>query len=418
MATKDIAVIGGGAAGLAAAYLLSRKHRVLLFESADRLGGHAHTVTLQAGPDAGTALDVAFMVLNDRNYPTMHRLLDLLGGIAVKGSEMSFGYQSQDGRTQYALNLRPGYVPGPHRPPETPLLMEIVRFFRHGARDLDTGAIGEQTYGQYLRAKGCSQAFIDAYAIPMAAALWSSSPATVLEAPAAFVLAFYRHHGLLSLDTGPDWQTIAGGSQAYVSKVQAALGDSVVLDAPPVQVFRTAQGVELRSASGKVQPFDAVVVATPADRALALLGDPDEDEARLLGAWRYQASRGVLHSDERVMPTDRGAWASWNYVQERPHAKCEGPTLTYHLDRLQALAGLQRKYFLTLNPVREPGQIQAEFAFRHPVYDAAAIASQAPIKARNGARHTYFAGNYLGNGFHEDAISAGAAVAAALGCPL
>jgi predicted NAD/FAD-binding protein len=411
MATKDIAVIGGGAAGLAAAYLLQRKHRVLLFEHEARLGGHAFTVVQDRTP-----LDVGFMILNDRNYPTFNRLLAELGGIQLQPSEMSFGYQSEDGATQYALNLRPNYWAGTPRGPEPKLLGEILRLFRLGTRDLEAGRLGGQTYGEYLAAQEFSADFVRTFAIPMGAALWSSAPADVLGAPAGFVLGFYRHHGMLSLDEGPNWQTIVGGSREYVSRIQQVL--DVELEAAPMRVFRTASGVELRYASGKIQPFDEVVIATQADQALGLLGDPDPWESELLGAWRYQTSQAVLHSDERAMPSDRGAWACWNYVQERPHEQCNAPTLTYHLDRLQGHKGLKAPYFLSMNPVRQFHRVHRTITFRHPVYTPVAVASREPLQARNGSRHTWFAGNYLGNGFHEDAIAAGAAVAAALGCPL
>ncbi|MFN3429732.1 MAG: NAD(P)/FAD-dependent oxidoreductase [Candidatus Sericytochromatia bacterium] len=419
MSSQSIAIIGGGAAGLTAATLLQSAHRVTLYEKADRLGGHAHTVTIAHGPDAGAAFDIGFMVLNDRNYPTFHRLLAHLGGIETRPSEMSFGYQSADGTTQYALNWRPGYADaGPGRPPDGKLLGEILRYFRHATRDLGSGALGAVSYGDYLAARGFSAAFIEGYALPTGAAIWSCAPRHLLRSPAAFVLRFYHHHGMLALDDGPAWQTVVGGSRRYVERIAETLQGRVVTQAPPLRVRRDEAGVTLTdAATGDATRYDRVILATHADEALAMLDDPSPEETRLLGAWRYQATRAVLHTDTRVMPTERGAWASWNYVQPRPQATETGPTVTYHLDRLQGHTGLQESYFLSLNPERaiDPARVHGEYAFDHPIYDAEAVESQSPLAALSGDRHTHYCGNYMGYGFHEDAVRSGADAARALG---
>lgn len=408
---KTIAVVGAGAAGLTAAWLLARRHRVTLFERETRLGGHAWTYVVPNGPDAGTPLDLGFMVLNQRNYPIMGRLLDALGGVERRESEMSFGYQSRDGGVQYALNWRPEYALSAPRPPAPALLGEILRFFRRAEEALDAGVSGG--YGDWLAASGFSDSFVSSYALPMGAALWSCAPGQVLRMPAAFVLGFYRHHGMLGVaDDGPRWQTLVGGSRSYVDRLRASFRGEVLLGRAPVSLARTS-ALTLTFADGATEAFDEVVLATHADEALALLVDPSVEEAAALGAWRYQRTKATLHSDPSVMPADRGAWASWNYVE----AESDGPTLTYHLDRLQGPAGLSRPYFLTLGPaaVAEP---LLEASFTHPLYDEAAVASQAALRSLNGTKGTWFAGSYLGNGFHEDAVAAGAAVAASLGCPL
>jgi predicted NAD/FAD-binding protein len=214
---------------------------------------------------------------------------------------------------------------------------------------------------------------------------------------------------MLGIEDGPRWETIVGGSRRYVDRIGADLGAAVRLGRAPVLVNETT----LHFSDGAVEPFDAVVLATHADEALALLADPSADERAALGPWRYQRTTATLHSDPSVMPADRGAWASWNYVQ----SAADGPTLTYHLDRLQGPAGLARAYFLTLGPcdVAEPLLVTS---FTHPLYDEAAVATQPRLRALNGVGGRWYAGNYLGSGFHEDAVRAGAEVAAALGCPL
>jgi predicted NAD/FAD-binding protein len=421
---QNIAVVGAGVAGICAAYLLGEKHDVTLFEEADVLGGHAHTVTLKKGPDAGTPFDVAFMILNDRNYPTFHRLLERLGGVTLLPSEMSFGFESLDASVSYALNWRPGYAERtlgadwPIKPPGPALLGAIVRFFRLASRDRLNDELGTVSYGDYLARRGFDAAFVADYALPTAAALWSIAPNDVASTPASFILDFYAHHGLLSLDEGPAWQTIAGGSQSYVERFARAFSGEIVTGAGVFGIERDGAGVTLHTRAGP-RRFERVVIATHADTALALLRDASPDETRLLAPWRYQKSQAVLHTDPALMPTQRGAWASWNYVQTSPHATATGPTLTYHLDRLQARTGLAQSYFLSLNPAQAiaPAHIHGEFVFTHPIYSAGALATRNELAALTSHR-THFCGSYMGAGFHEDAARAGAAVAASLGCLL
>jgi predicted NAD/FAD-binding protein len=424
---QNIAVVGAGVAGLSAAYLLGPSHHVTLFEAASVLGGHAHTVTLAHGPDAGTPFDVAFMILNDRNYPCFHKLLERLGGVTLLPSEMSFGFQSLDTRVSYALNWRPGYAASTlgasachaPRPPAPALLGQIVRFFRWASRDLAEGTLGDTTYGAYLARRGFDASFVDHYALPTAAALWSISPGDVLNSPASFVLGFYAHHGMLSLEEGPQWQTIAGGSRVYVDLLARAFTGEIVTNAGVSGVTRDARGVTLQTRLGPRQ-FDQVVLATHAETAHRLILDPTPDETRLLSPWRYQPSRAVLHTDKGLMPLDPAAWASWNYVQLTEHASAPAPTLTYHLDRLQARVGLAQSYFLSLNPTREPApaHVHATFSFEHPIYTAASVASQTELARLSGANRTHFCGSYMGAGFHEDAARSGASVAAAFGITL
>lgn len=407
----NVAVIGGGAAGLAAAYGLRNHHRVTLFEKAPQLGGHALTVEVPDGPDAGTPLDVGFMVLNARNYPLMHALLGHLDGVAFGASEMSFSYHSRAAGFSYGLNFD---AHGPERP-VVPLLAEIVRFMRHATRDLAEDTLGTLTLGEYFTRRGFSDDLITRYLLPMGAAIWSAEPDGVREAPAAFVLGFYHHHGMLSLKDPPAWQHVRGGSRTYVEAIRRALGDGVRAGAAVTQVSRTPSGAVVTTEDGEAA-FDAVVLATHANQALALLTDPSAEEETLLGAWRYQANAAVLHTDPALLPEDRAVWASWNFHWE-PEARGHGPVVTYYLNRLQGHEAAQRDYFLTLNPLQDvaDAHVLARFDFTHPIYDAESVATQVPLAALSGTRQTFFCGNYLGYGFHEDAIRSGWTVARALG---
>ncbi len=424
-----VAIVGAGAAGLTAAYLMRERHTVTLFEAAPFAGGHAHTFVVPDGPDAGTALDVGFMVFNDRNYPHMHRLLERLGGMVISPSEMSFGYTSADGAVQYALNWDPAgafaqrlnLVPGGAAAAQSglvPMMGDVLRLFRRASRDLEAGALGDASLGDYVRSLGLSEGLLRDYLVPMGAAIWSASPADLPAAPAAFVLGFFRNHGLLSVEAGPQWLYLEGGARTYVDAIARELRGALRLGTGVAHVARGEDGVRLTLADGSTAAFDHVVVATHADQALALLADPSPDEAAWLGAWRYQANEAVLHTDAGVMPENRAVWASWNYCGEADAAGA--PSLTYHLNRLQGHRDTAEQYFLTLNARRaiDPARVLRTFRFTHPCYGPAAVASRAALAAANGGRRTYFCGSYFGNGFHEDAIRAGADVAAAFGCPL
>jgi uncharacterized protein len=424
---RCVAVIGSGAAGLSAAYRLHTTCDVTLFEREPRFGGHAWTVDVPDGPDAGLPLDVAFMVMNDRQYPALGQWLSEVGGVAWGSSEMSFSYSCRITGEAYSLNhdrerwegadiqTRP-HTPRAPSPTLVSLFSEIARFCRTASHDLVTAEVGEQTLGTYLHQRHVSERLRQRYILPMGAALWSVPPGQLLQFPAVMYLRFLANHGLLTLGAGLSWRHVCGGSRNYVKAVLAALqGAHLRCSAPVVRIMRQSDGVVVQGADGRTEHFDAVVLATHADQTLTLLGDPSAEERLLLGAMQYQRSVAVLHWDETVMPRERAFWASWNYERESPD-ESEGVCVTYHLNRLQGHRHTARQYFVTLNR-RDPiddRKVLAHFQFEHPVFDMRALRAQQALAARALCRRTCFAGSYLGYGFHEDAVASGVAAACAI----
>jgi predicted NAD/FAD-binding protein len=418
---KNIAVIGGGVAGLTAAYLLDTRHQVTLFERNDYAGGHTHTIELTEGPDAGLAVDTGFIVLNDKTYPLFRKLLARLG-VLTQISDMSFAFASEISGLQYAGTNLDGLFaqrwnllsPRFHH-----LLHHITRFCRLARADLYSGRLSGRTLNDYLRWRNVPASTVRNYLVPMAGAIWSASAEGIRSFPAESLVRFWDNHGLLSLKNRPQWMTVQGGSHAYVKKMRADWKVRLQLRADIECVRRTMAGAVIRHRDGREEVFDAVVLAAHADESLRLLADPTLDERRLLGPWTYQPNHTVLHTDARVMPSNRRAWASWNYVERPQRADASPVAVTYHMNRLQNLRAT-KDYFVTLNDTSAIGRdmIVRDFIYHHPVYTFDSLNTQNELPTLNGKQQTYFCGSYFGYGFHEDAVRSAVAVAESLGAPL
>ena len=415
-----IAVVGGGMAGLGAAWSLARRHAVTLFEAESRLGGHANTVDVRIG-GRDVAVDTGFIVYNEANYPLLTRLFAELG-VATEASVMSFSVSIDAGRFEYAGNAA-GLLAQPGnllRRDHWRMLADILRFNREAPALLQAPAIpGEPTLGEFLRRRGYSTVFAERYLLPMAAAIWSSTLDEIANYPVRSLVQFFANHGLLRLVGRPVWRTVRGGSRAYVERLTRAIAGEVRPGRPIVAVERGAGGVELRDAAGERAVFDQVVFASHADQTLRLLGGGASDaERRILRAFRYQGNRAVLHSDARTMPRRRRAWASWNYMAAGNTPATRHLSVTYWMNRLQNL-DTPSPLFVSLNPLVEPAAdlTYRSFVYDHPQYDSAALAAQRELTALQGQRGTWFCGSYCGYGFHEDALRSGLNVAAALGAP-
>lgn len=414
-----VAVIGGGVAGIVSAWILQRTHDVSIFEKADYLGGHTNTVTVEDGPDEGLAVDTGFIVCNDRTYPNFHEFLRQLG-VPVRWSDMSFGFWDEVTGLQYAGTslgglfaqrrnaLNPGFLG---------MLWDIRRFCTQALEDLEDRPewLAGQTLGRYLRNGRYGRYMVHNYVLPMGAAIWSTAPGKMLRFPALTFVRFFKNHGLLSLKDRPRWQTVVGGSQSYVRAFKEQFTGNIELNARLEAVRRTEDGVVLREAGGAERTFDRVVLAVHADQVLPLLADPAEEERRLFGAWSYEKNRVLLHTDERVLPPRRAAWASWNYVRER---QGDGKSLsaTYHMNRLQGIESA-RQYCVTLNrqtPVADR-HVLREIMYMHPLYTRESIATQKPLRELTGQGRTGFAGSYFGYGFHEDAVKSAVELASKWG---
>jgi predicted NAD/FAD-binding protein len=398
-----IAIVGTGVSGLVCAHLLSRSHDVTLFEADDRPGGHAHTVQVELA-DGTFDVDTGFLVYNERNYPGLIRLFDDLG-VATKPSDMSFGVCDEVSGLEWkgtsvdtVFAQRRNLV----RPAFLRMLGDIVRFNRRARALLDGPPDPSISLGDLLESGRWSSQFLDWYLIPMGSSIWSADPSTFIDIPAVTFARFFANHGLLEYGSQPDWRTVDGGSKQYVDAILRPLGKRVRIDAPVTKITRTADEVELHTASGPEQ-FDQVVVATHSDQALALLSDPSTLERDVLGAIRYQDNRATLHTDIRLLPANRRAWASWNYhrIADQPGRA----TLTYRLRTLQGI-GSRDELLVTLNrdDAVDPAKVLRSFDYAHPVFDVAAIAAQARHEELNGQHRTWFAGAYWGYGFHEDGV--------------
>jgi len=407
---QSIAVVGSGISGLSAAWLLSRRHDVTLYEADDRLGGHANTVEID-----GVAVDTGFIVYNELNYPNLVALFRHLD-VPTVDSDMSFGVSLDHGALEYSSNALLAQKRNALNPRFLKMLLDVTRFYRNGMRDLarleDEGPC---RLDDYLRQQGFGQGFAEDHLLPQAAAIWSASIQDIREFPAAALLRFFDNHGLmLPIDKRPIWRTVDGGSRSYVSRLAADFKGETLLQRPVRHIARGPDGVTIEDATGQPRRFDQVVIAAHADQALAMLSRPSAAETTLLGAFRYSRNRAVLHRDPTLMPRRKAAWASWNHVGLRAGAGEGG--VTYWMNRLQPLTS-QDPFFLSLNPGHDPatGETLHDQVYEHPLFDGAAMQAQRRLWSLQGANRTWFCGAYFGSGFHEDGLQAGLAVAEQLG---
>jgi predicted NAD/FAD-binding protein len=412
--SKRIAIVGTGISGLTAAWLLNRRHDITVFEREDRIGGHSHTVPIEEnGNEIG--VDTGFIVYNRRTYPNFSRLLELLE-VPTQPSDMSFSFRDDASGLEYGapepwrLFAQPGNL---FRPSFLGMLGEILRFYRQAAdwlADADEDVVLEE----FLTAGKFSPAFIENHLYPVCAAIWSSPHAKMGEYPAAALFRFFHNHGLLSLTERPRWRTVTGGSRRYVDKLCAPFRDRIRTGTPVASIARDAAGVTLHPADGAPEKFDQVVLACHADQALAMLAEPTDQEARVLGAFPYAANETALHSDPRLMPRRRLAWSSWNY--HRGAGDDRAVTVTYDQNRLQRLRA-SRPYLVTLNMSADlnPSLVHARMTYEHPQYDARAVKAQEAIDELNGKNRTWYCGAYWGYGFHEDGVVSGLRVGRAFG---
>ena len=414
-----IAIVGSGIAGLSAAWCLARSHTITLFEASPRLGGHSHTVEVEAGGHR-LAVDTGFIVYNEQTYPLLTRTLAELQ-VASLPSTMSFAASIGDGRLEYCGSSPRAIMAQPRnalRPSFLRMLADIARFNAAGLAYLRWDSASRLTLRGFLDRGRYGQGLRQWYLLPMAAAIWSAPIARVLDLPAISFLRFFANHNLLTISDHHAWRTVVGGSRSYVERMVMPFRDRVRLASPVVSVRRRPQGVELTVAGGETRHFDEVVLACHADTSLRLLADGRPAERRFLGTFSYQENRAVLHSDPALMPRRRRAWAAWNYMAPWRADGEAKVAVTYWMNRLQGLPP-EVPLFVSLNPLREPRRrtLIRDMTYAHPVFDEAAIAAQARLPMLQGRDGIWFAGAWTGLGFHEDGLRSGLAVARALGCP-
>jgi len=400
-----IAIVGTGIAGNYAARRLARDHEITVYEAADRIGGHTHTVEVDDGGRA-LAVDTGFIVYNDLTYPNFIALLDELG-VASQPSDMSFSVTGGRRGLEYngaSLNKLFAQRSNLLRPSFYRMLADILRFNREAPALLERPD-ATLTLGDYLARNGYSETFAEHYILPMGSAIWSATAARMRAMPALFFVRFFQNHGLLSVNDRPQWRVIRGGSARYVEKLVAGHRDRIRLGAAVREVRRGPDGVEIRADGCEPARYDRVFLACHSDQALAMLADATPLEREVLGAIPYQRNEAVLHSDTSLMPRRRRAWAAWNYNLPRAAERLDGRvTLTYNMNILQSIEA-RRVYCVTLNNTAaiDPGRIIRVIGYEHPVFTARAVAAQGRHREVNG-RQTYFCGAYWRYGFHEDGV--------------
>jgi predicted NAD/FAD-binding protein len=404
--------------GIGAAWALARRHHVTLYEAAERPGGHARTIDVDMG-GYSLPVDTGFIVYNERNYPNLTQLLATLG-VPTTDSDMSFSVSDPATGLEYAGSLGGVFAKKSNllRPAMWSLLRG-VKDFRSERDRLRAGAVPDGiSIGDYLQQRGYPRAFASHYLLPLAAAVWSGAGNDVAKMPARTFLAFLANHGLIRLNDRPQWRTVRDGSRVYVERAAAAV-DEVLLSHPVIGVERNARSVVITDAHGGSRSFDQMVLATHADSSLQILGDAATSAERsIVGSFRYASNRAVVHSDQRLMPSRRSAWSSWNAIGSVASANTDPVMVSYWMNRLQSIPQ-DRQIFVSLNPATEPDPalVIDDVTYQHPQFDAVSAKGQAELGTIQGDNRTWFAGAFCGYGFHEDGLQAGLTVAAELGAP-
>lgn len=396
---------------MTAAYLLSRRYEVTLFEAQSTLGGHTATVDVEVNGDV-YAIDTGFIVFNKKNYPNFCRLLDLLQ-VPIQTTEMSFSYRSQENSFEYnGHNLNTLFADRRNlfNPALYQMIKEIVRFNANAKKFLEN-IDPVLTMGEFIQKQAYKNSFLRFYLRPMIAAIWSMNANQINQIPAHFILQFYANHGLLDTSQQPRWYVIGGGSRQYIPYLVAPLKSRLKLNAKVKYITRSTKSITLFTENTR-EEFDAVVFATHADQALDMLSDATTDERSILSAFSYNANEVILHTDETVLPKNKRAWASWNYLD----LGTQKVALTYYMNRLQMLKTTTH-FCVSLNLTDHiaPEKILKKFMYTHPCYNTHTFLAQKKYAQINGKANTYFCGAYWGYGFHEDGVNSAMAVCHLLG---
>lgn len=405
-----IAVIGSGISGLGAAYYLSRRHDVTVFEAESRLGGHTNTITVDDPEHGPLAIDTGFIVCNPVNYPNFYRFLDDLG-VARRNTDMSLGVSVESGRVEWAgdenlakIFAQPSLMASPTH---WRMLSSVLRFNREVKQCLLRNELPDITLGEFLDRGGYPLALRVRYIAAMAGPIWSTSTRGVMAFPFPFFARFFDSHGLLNVYERPQWQTVVGGSKTYVDRIGTSWNADVQTATPVLTIRRYDNGAELSTASGSAR-FDAIVCATHGDQALNLLDDPSGIEYEVLRHFRCADNEAWLHCDPALMPRRRRAWSAWNALLPRDKLSDEAIGVSYWMNRLQNLPG-NKPYIVSLNPPARPRADAVLFraAYRHPLYDTNSVAAQRKLPDIQGKRRIWWAGAWAGYGFHEDGFTSG-----------
>jgi predicted NAD/FAD-binding protein len=398
-----IAIIGTGIAGNVAAYHLHREHEITVYEAGGHVGGHTHTHRVQ---QAGRtfSVDTGFIVYNDWTYPNFIQLLEELG-VESQPSAMSFSVRDEASGLEYngtTLNSLFAQRRNLLRPRFWRMIRDILRFNREAPKLLAQPG-NEISLGDYLATHDYSREFIHHYIIPMGAAIWSTDADSMQRFPARFFVRFFHNHGMLSVDNRPQWRVIRGGSARYVEKLTAGFRDRIRLHTPVEWVRRLPDQVLIKARGSEAERFDAVFFACHSDQALSLLGDASTTEREILGAIPYQRNEAVLHTDTRLMPRTKLAWAAWNY-HVLPGQR-DKVALTYNMNILQSLDA-PTPFLVSLNhsDAIDPDKIIQRIDYDHPLFTPQGAAAQNRQREINGPLNCYYCGAYWRNGFHEDGV--------------
>lgn len=409
-----IAVIGGGISGLGAAYLLSKKYEVDLYEKDSRLGGHARTTQINNDGDS-FGVDTGFLVFNYQTYPLLTKLFNQLQ-VKIENSDMSFGFWDTTSNIAYNAQTLGGLFfqkKNLFSLTHYRMIYDIMRFNKKANFDVDNNTSQlDKTLSEYIKDFG--NGFKQRYILPMGAAIWSTPTEEMNSFPARTFLNFFKNHGLLGVTTQHQWLTVSNGSINYVDKIKKEISGKIVLNSDISKIERYENGVLLHSATGGTLKYDKVVFAAHAPDVLKLLGDPSDDEVSVLSQFQYKKNDALLHYDTDALYPDKKIYAAWNYKHNENESSV---TLSYWINRLQNLKS-KKEYFVSLNETCNIKNVIEKIGYEHPQFNSKAIEAQNKRSVINGKNNTYFAGAYWRYGFHEDGLWSANTIAQELGCEL
>lgn len=410
-----IAIIGSGISGLGSAFILNEAgHDITIYEKNDYVGGHSRTVDVNVKGKT-IPVDTGFIVFNYRNYPNLTALFDLLK-IPVAKSSMSFGASINNSWLEYGTKDLASILAvkkNLFRPKFWKMILDVLKFNKHSHKYIDS----DISLGQCLKEMKMGEWFTKYYLLAMGGAIWSTPVEGMLDFPARTFIRFFQNHGLLTINDQPQWYTVKGGSKEYVKKLTAKFEDNIKLSCAAEKVSRENNKIQIIDSNGNLQEYDKVIFACHSDQALKILGDnATKKEAEIIGSFKYQPNKMILHNDQSFMPKNKKCWASWVYLSDEKDDKNPNVSLSYWMNSLQPLE-TEEPILVTLNPSRRPKEetVFDEYSFEHPVFDEPAIASQSEISKIQGENNTWFCGAYQRYGFHEDGLQSAVKVAEGMG---